>query len=68
MKKTTEIHEALRQRRNIESEILDLNFRIEILQHTLEKKYFDLSMLNFELLDWDIYERKTKNNENNSIE
>jgi len=68
MKKTTEIHEALRQRRNIESEILDLNFRIEILNIALTNLNKQKTILDNKLKKWDEFQLKTKTNENKSIE
>lgn len=59
MKKTKEIHQALKRREFLKSEIIGLKNNIETLNNRLKTFDSEYRLLNFELFDWDKFNNKT---------
>ena len=59
MKKTKEIHKALKRRKFINSEINNLKEAIERLTRIMNTFEDEKKILNFELHTWDIFYNKT---------
>ena len=59
MKKTKEIQKSLRIRRDIQLDINELKYRIDVLNNRLKTFESKKKILDFELLEWDKFNNKT---------